>query len=357
MMRAGLYVCSIAILGLGCSESHDPPGSTDGSTGTETDTQDAGSTSASTSAGSTSSGSTTTGTSDATESSTTAEEPTTGETSSETDSDTESEDQIGCPDDAPASWLLCESFEGITDPSSEISQWGSQGGAFAVEPGPSVSGEQSLRVRLVPGQQFGGWVTLRFGDGPTAPATQSPDARVDEVWARYWLRTQDGWPGRHIGDIGELLVLNASNWAIASDLNIQGLPDLRLRPYGWRCIDDSGTLLCNGQNDWAGTLQSFWNGTSEDEFFDAGHAGQWLCIEAHMRLNDPGQSNGAAEVYIDGELQVSGSNLNWRGTWDAYGINGVRFTAYATPPQDPLDFHIDDVVVATERVGCEILGG
>jgi hypothetical protein len=58
-------------------------------------------------------------------------------------------------------------------------------------------------------------------------------------------------------------------------------------------------------------------------------------------------------VWIDGATEIEQVGIDWRGTWDDFGINAVRFTNYAEPVAAPLDFVIDDVVVGTARIGCE----
>jgi hypothetical protein len=261
-------------------------------------------------------------------------------------------DGNGCPVNAPASWVSCENFDAIDDPTRQLSQWNVNGDAFGVEADDGAPGDRALRVSLTPGVMFGGWVTLRFGDGPDAPAVDSPGETFDEVWVRYSLRIGDDWPGRHIGDVGEIIAMNGANWAIAADLNIQGDPAFRLHPFGWTCIF-GGVQSCDGSNDWGGALQLMWDVAGPSEIFGASAAGQTLCMEAHMRLNTPGRVDGEARVWVDGSEEFSRTGIDWRGTWDDDGLNAIRFTNYASPTDQPLSFFVDDVVVATERIGCD----
>ena len=227
--------------------------------------------------------------------STTSEE----ETTATTDTDGEEFDENGCPSDAPESWIACETFDDIEDPATELPQWNVNGDAFGVDPDDDDPSDQMLRVTLTPGTMFGGWVTLRFGQGPEAPRIDSPDGSYDEVWLRVMIRTGDDWPGRHIGDTAEIIAMNGEHWGIAADLNIQGTQNGQLHPVGWTCIFN-GVQECDGSNDWAGTLQQIWNGTGPTTVFGADTAGQWQCLEAHMRLNTPGSNDGSASVYMNG---------------------------------------------------------
>lgn len=260
-------------------------------------------------------------------------------------------DANGCPANAPDSWVMCEDFEAIDDPETQLSQWNVAGDAFGVEGELGDAGDRALRVTLTPNLMFGGWVTLRFGDGPDAPAIDSPDGHFDEVWVRYSLRTGDDWPGYPIGDVGEVIAMNGANWGIAADLNLRAEAPMRLHPLVWSCVF-GGNLACDGNNDWAGTLQNIWGQEGDTVLFDDNSAGVQRCVVAHMRLNTVGQSDGEVDVVVDGVQEIAGSGLDLRGTWDDYGINAVRFTNYTNPPAQPLDFWVDDVVVATEALQC-----
>ncbi|MBL8941780.1 MAG: hypothetical protein JNK45_01480 [Myxococcales bacterium] len=326
------------------SESSSASASTGGSSS-------AGATSNATSATATTTVSTTTAADD-----TTTAEPTTATTDADestTDTDpTGSPDANGCPGNAPASWISCENFDAIDDAPNQIAQWDEMGDGFGVEPDGDDPTDLALRITLQPSMVFGGWVSLRWGNGPDGPGVDSPGEDFDEVWVRYSLRTDDDWPGYEIGDVGEIIAANGPNWAIATETAIRGDAAGRLRPLGWTCIFD-GALACNGSNDWNGALQLIWQEQGPSTIFGADSAGQTRCLEAHMRLNTPGASDGEAHVWIDGVEEIATTGVDFRGTWTDYGLNALRFTNYINPPPSPLNFWVDDVVVATERIGCD----
>lgn len=250
--------------------------------------------------------------------------------------------------------MLCEDFDTVDDPTTDLSQWNVLGNRFGIEADEtSAPDDQVLRMSLIPGEgTFGGWVTLRFGDGPDAPAVDSPEGRYDEIWLRYRLRTAGDWPGHTAGDIGEIAAMNGENWGLAADLNLYVDNQFRMHPRAWTCIFD-GAQACDGQNDWGGTLDMLWSTATDFVLTGADSAGQWQCVEARMRLNEPSATDGEAEVWVDGTRVFLRQNIDWRGTWDEYGINAIRFTNYANASGGQRDFFIDDVVGATERVGCD----
>ena len=62
--------------------------------------------------------------------------------------------------------------------------------------------------------------------------------------------------------------------------------------------------------------------------FNSDHAGEWICIEVHVKLNDPGQANGVHEIWVNGQLEASRSDLNFVGSYTDYGINYLAFENY-----------------------------
>lgn len=73
-----------------------------------------------------------------------------------------------------------------------------------------------------------------------------------------------------------------------------------------------------------------------------------------MRLNRPGLPDGLYEVFLDGEQRVSASNLDLRGTFADYGLNGVMMHGYWEGGGSPIDQSrwVDDFVIATAPIGC-----
>jgi hypothetical protein len=57
-------------------------------------------------------------------------------------------------------------------------------------------------------------------------------------------------------------------------------------------------------------------------------SGYWVLVEAHAKLNTPGQSDGLAQLWIDGRLEAERKNLNFRGNYTEHGINAVFLESY-----------------------------
>jgi hypothetical protein len=116
--------------------------------------------------------------------------------------------------------------------------------------------------------------------------------------------------------------------------------------------DEQGNLQTTQYNDFAHLR---WLGAAQGAtpLFDAEHVGTWYCVEAHVRLNDAGQSNGVFEFWIDGNLEASRTGLNWVGGYADYGINAILFENFwnSGSPQAQ-ERYFDNIVVSTARIGC-----
>jgi hypothetical protein len=116
--------------------------------------------------------------------------------------------------------------------------------------------------------------------------------------------------------------------------------------------DEAGNLVTTTYNDfdnlrWLGIAR----GTTP--IFDSAHVGNWYCVEVRARLNDPLQSNGVFEMWIDEQLDAQRTGLNWLGAFDLYGINALFLENYWNEgsPQAQ-ERYFDNFVVSTQRIGC-----
>jgi hypothetical protein len=119
-----------------------------------------------------------------------------------------------------------------------------------------------------------------------------------------------------------------------------------------RCVDLSTSLVkCIGYNDfpnmdWIGNLR----GTTP--IFDSVHDGIWYCVESHVKLNDPGTSNGIQEFWIDGNLDARRDSLNFVVSYTDYAINAVLFENYWNSGSVQLqERYFDNIVVSTQPIG------
>src|SRR2546426_131888 len=250
-------------------------------------------------------------------------------------------------------WIWCDDFE--QDRLSRYTFW-DHPESFQRVAGVGVGGSYGMRARFAAGQVQAGSLWMAMGRTPMSGWNKADagTANYREMYWRMYLRTQPGWPGGSFYKLMRATVFATANWAQAAIAHGWGgaaaTNTLQLDPA--RGTDAAGNVLTTSYNDGA---HFTWLGTAygRTPLFDASHVGQWYCIEAHVKLNDAGQSNGVFEYWINGALETQKTGLNWLGAFSAYGINTVMFenyNNYGSPVAQ--DRYIDNIVVSTQRVGC-----
>jgi hypothetical protein len=254
-----------------------------------------------------------------------------------------------------AGWIWCDDFE--QNRLSSYFEYDNSGGDFARAAGVGLNGTYGMRARWSSaGQVSAGALHLAFGKVPSGFSVVDGGTQIyRDIYWRMYVRTQPGWTGGSAVKLSRGIVFASSNWAEAAIAHVWGddgsaSPYLGLDPV--RGTDASGTLLTTTYNDFAHFTWLGWVQGSKPLFAN-NQAGNWFCVEAHMKLNDAGQSNGVFETWINDTLDARASNLNFLGSYSTYGINAVFFENYWNAGAvQPEERYFDNVVVSTQRIGC-----
>lgn len=257
-----------------------------------------------------------------------------------------------------AEWVWCDDFE--QDRLSSYFEYDSAGGRFVRAPGVGVAGSFGMRARWDSAGQVGaGSLHLAIGKTPQAyvRAVDAGTRVYHELFWRVYLRLQPGWRGGGGDKLTRAMSLASTDWAEAMIAHVWSGkspgPDqnyLALDPASG--ADPGGRLRTTRYNDfdhlrWLG----YTRGTAP--IFADSTAGRWSCLEAHVRLNDPGQSNGVFELWVNGTPDAQKASVNWVGAFTAYGLNAIFIENYwnagAVRPEER---YIDNFVVSTHRIGC-----
>lgn len=254
-----------------------------------------------------------------------------------------------------AGWIFCDDFE--QDRTSSYFETDGIGTVFNRTAGVGVNGSYGMQAHFTAGANTAGDLHLAFGKTPQSymKPVDAGTAKYREIYWRMYVKAQAGWVGGAHDKLTRALIFGSStSYAEAMAAHLWGgdVPldsnNLILDPATG--VDSAGNLVSTGYNSgltYLGKVESV------EPIFDAAHVGQWYCVEAHVKLNDSGSSNGVFEFWINDTLQAQKTGMNWVSSYSAYGINAIYFENYwntgATVAEDRF---FDRIVVSTQKIGC-----
>lgn len=252
-------------------------------------------------------------------------------------------------------WIWCDDFETDSALEQNYFEVDRQGGRFGVVNSTAFGGTSSLRGSYQTGVQDAGNIKLSFGKTPVAP-TRFTSENFNDVYWRVYMKTSSNWVGNPI-KLSRATIFVASNWSQAAIGHVwedsENGVSLGLDPASGV---SGSTVVTTKYNDfdhltWLGKR----NATVP--VFGPTYRDKWVCIEARMKLNTPGSSDGEMSLWIDEKLDAQSSNLNFRGSYTTYGINALMLENYvnAGAPQNQQRY-FDNFVVSRSRIGCQATG-
>lgn len=252
-------------------------------------------------------------------------------------------------------WIFCDDFEStaaLVGPGRYF-ELDDNKGDFRQMPTVGKGGSKGMRALWQAGEVDAGNLKLGFGRLPSTYMAKGIRDKQDfrEVYYRLYVRAQEGW----VGDpykLSRATVVARADWSQAMIAHIWGDQAEKLKIDPATCVDAAGKVACSGYNDFS---KLKWIGAKAGvtKPFTGANAGKWVCVEAHVRLNDAGQANGVHEFWIDDKLEARRDNLNFVGTYKEYGINGVFFENHWNSGSPKVqERFFDNIVVSTQRVTC-----
>ena len=256
-------------------------------------------------------------------------------------------------------WIWCDDFE--QDRLASYFEHNAADGDFVRAPEVGIEGSSGMRTTFRAGREGAGWLHLAIGKTPQVRMRPVGDAEIvhRDVYWRFMVRNQDGWTGGG----GHKLTrargfASPDSWqqAFAGPLWAGNKDDTRdilvLDPVSG--TDEEGNLLPYTAGNLGEGPRWLGIGRGMTRLFADSNVGPWYCVEAHLRLNDTGQSNGVFEFWIDGNPEARREGLNWVGAFNEYGINAISLDNYwnGGAPQDQ-ERYLDNFVVSTARIGCD----
>jgi len=252
-------------------------------------------------------------------------------------------------------WIFCDDFEQATPlvAQGRYYEYASQNGNFVPLDGVGTNGSRGMRAKWQQGAINAGNLKLAFGRIPISYMDKGIRSIDDfrEIYYRLYLKNQIGWQGNP-AKLSRATVFTKDDWSQAMIAHIWNGSGDRLAMDPVRCVDNNDQVKCSGYNDFS-NMDWLGSKNGQSPIFSSTYTDQWLCIETHVKLNDPGQSNGIFEFWIDGQMEARSDTLNFVRNYTDYGINAVFFENYwnSGSPKDQ-ERYFDNIIVSTKRIGC-----
>jgi hypothetical protein len=257
--------------------------------------------------------------------------------------------------------IFCDDFDGEAPHAGSDDKYFEYdmgpGNLFVPVAGVGVDGSQAMRAHWNAGQVGAGALHVLFGRVPNdgyRVTNIRPNTDFREVYWRQYLKMHEDWTAGHPYKLSRAFSFGSpAHWGQAMIGHLWHGPELFLDPAsGIKEVGGVDTLVATQYNDgtnftWLG------NARGTTPIYTDANAGKWFCVEAHIKLNTPGLSDGLFEYWIDDALEARRENLNWVRSWQDYAINAVYFENY-TNGGSPVERerYFDNLVIASERIGC-----
>ena len=253
-------------------------------------------------------------------------------------------------------WIFCDDFEdtdALVKPGRYF-EYDDNDGDFVNSNGVGLNGTYGMQVRFQEGEVGAGGLKVAFGRNPVSYMNKQgirSDEDFREIYYRMYLKMQEGWNGNP-GKLSRATCFPyADDWRQAMIAHLWSDDDEHLLIDPASCIDNNGNVVCTKYNDFD-HLDWLGNKSGSTPLFSTEYSNRWFCIEHHVKLNDPGQSNGIQEFWIDGNLEARKEELNFIGSFDAYAINAVFFENYWNSGSVKLqERYFDNIVISTQPIG------
>ncbi len=234
--------------------------------------------------------------------------------------------------------------------------------AAYLEPEPksseaSLSATEALGGRGQSMECFYGYTThgrgnrkLVFGDSPIGKPLRKGE-RFPCVYWRIYVKHERGWQGAP-DKLSRATGIVSSGWNQAFIAHVWGAGQMLTLDPATAVV--GGEVTSSGYNDFAHLR---WLGNQPAGAFplhESTESGRWVCVEAMVRVNAPGQKDGAMALWVDGKLDAERTGLDLRGSYTGTGstVNAIFLEAYwnAGAPRDLYRWY-DDFVVSTNPIG------
>jgi hypothetical protein len=169
---------------------------------------------------------------------------------------------------------------------------------------------------------------IAFGDFPSESGVVMRSRHFDEIYWRFYVHHQYGWQGAPC-KMTRATSIVSENWQQSMIVHVWSGDgnSITLDPasgvYG-----QTDSIRTTHYNDFENLS---WLGNKPNSVFQissSSESGYWIMVEASVKLNTPGKSDGSCRLWIDGIADGERTNLNLRGSYTKHGINAIFLESY-----------------------------
>lgn len=244
--------------------------------------------------------------------------------------------------------IFYEDFDRLPDWPTRFFEYSDADGSFVWTADGGLRGG-AMRCRFEKGQVSAGSLKVLFGKNPFNRGSLR-EQEFREIYWRVYVKHETGWEGNPAKLARATTLASDPNWSQGLIAHVWGGKGDLL------CIDPAtgireSSKVSTRYNDFANLK---WLGSKQGQtpIFNQAESGRWVCVESHVKINSPGAKNGVFELWVDGKLDASRTDIDWHGAWDDFAINAVFLENYWNEGSSKRQQRwFDDFVVSAEPIG------
>lgn len=266
-------------------------------------------------------------------------------------------------------WLWCDDWEYTSLAATAVTQnYFDSGGAGTTMTDASdqvYGGSRSLKIAYATGVDPNAYIWHSFGRSPMGQTVEiNPTVDYNSVYWRFFVRNSSPWsnPTADGTDKYSRATDFVATWPAPQAMiapiwnGHQGSNYTVVMQDPQRCTGPLGqtTVDCTTINDFAHLI--FMGGQSgTNQITSVPEVGLWHCVEGYVKLNTIGVADGVETTWIDGVQDVNQTGMNWRSSYNGYGINAISLEGIwnGGAPANQSRWY-DNFVISTTRIGCDV---
>ena len=193
---------------------------------------------------------------------------------------------------------------------------------------------------------------VAFGDWYSPANAVRTNEHFEDIYWRIYVKHEHGWKGVP-AKMSRATSIVSAKWqqAMISHVWSGKAYGITLDPARG-VFAQTDSIMTTKYNDFNHLVWLGNNPHSTYQITATEESGYWVLVESRAKLNTPGKSDGIAQLWIDGRLEINREGLNFRGSYTKHGINSVFLESYWNSGAIKTEGRwFDNFVISTQPVG------